>query len=379
MASLYLGKIGGKNKLYEIHALTKELPFREYRASEIADTDLFQRLIEGRYRLLESGRAIYCTAVHPDKKNKIEINPHDSREGTVHIVAIDDKGDIECAVSVAVDIGNKDNGTAIGLPLENSWKRNGYPEGVSLDAFRAKYLPSIYGTNRKIRSWEMAELYRHYKRSCKSDITPRLGVYTGCFHLLAREPLKKGKQPTWLWIFDTIPQYFNLYKLAGIAVLRDLTISQKPSLVSPGKQDLTIKRVDGLKSIFYQGKKISRHVRTPIPYKENGILDFSLKEIPFLDGVVDVNKVEEVIINNPIFPRLKNRRGFSWDDRKKMRMGLGIAAKRIFDEDAKSFIGNAINKWALKKTRLVSWEFNQVGSLKNHGQEILQKTFWQRR
>lgn len=272
MSSLFLGRIGGLNKAYEIHALTKDLPFREYRASEIGDSDLFQNLIEGRYRLLESGRAIYCTAVHPNTEKKIEINPHDTRDGTVHIVAIDDKGEIECAVSVAVDAGNKDKGSFIGLPLENRWKRNGFPEGASLDSFREKYMPSIYGTDRKIHPWEMAELYRHYKRSLKSDFTPRLGVYTGCFHLLAREAIKKGIQPTWFWVFDAIPQYFYLYKLAGAAVLRELTIVQNPRLISPGKRDLSIREVDGVKLIFYRGKIISRHVRTPIPSKANGNL-----------------------------------------------------------------------------------------------------------
>ena len=159
MPSLFLGNIGGTYGSYEIHALTNDLPFREYRASEIADSDLFQNLIEGRYRLLESGRAIYCTAVHPDSKNKIEANPHDSREGTVHIVAVDNNGDIECAVSLAVDVGDKDKGADIGLPLENRWKKNAFPEGASLDPFREKYLSSIYGIERKILPWEMAELY----------------------------------------------------------------------------------------------------------------------------------------------------------------------------------------------------------------------------
>jgi hypothetical protein len=339
---------------------------------------LFQNLIEGRYRLLENGRAIYCTAVHPDTENKIEINPHDTREGTIHIVAIDDKGEIECAVSVAVDVGNKDKRSLIGLPLENRWKKNGFPEGASLDPFREKYLSSIYGIERKILPWEMAELYRHYKRSLKTDFTPRFGVYAGCFHLLAREAIKKGIQPTWLWVFDAIPQYFYLYKLAGAAVLRDLAIAQKPRLVSPGKRDLDIRRVNGIKSIFYRGKIISRHVRTPVPSKANGNLEFSLKEVPFLDGVVDVYKVEEAIINNPIFLRLKNRQGFSWADRMKIRLGLGIAAKRIFDEDAQNPIGNVINKWALKKAGLADWEFNQVGSLENRDQEILQMASWQR-
>ena len=46
MPSLFLGRIAGGNKVYEIHALTKDLPFREYRTSEISDSDMFQKLID---------------------------------------------------------------------------------------------------------------------------------------------------------------------------------------------------------------------------------------------------------------------------------------------------------------------------------------------
>ena len=38
MASFYLGKISGKKEVYEIHAVTKDMPFREYKASEISDS-----------------------------------------------------------------------------------------------------------------------------------------------------------------------------------------------------------------------------------------------------------------------------------------------------------------------------------------------------
>ena len=61
------------------------------------------------------------------------------------------------------------------------------------------------------------------------------------------------------------------------------------------------------------------------------------------------------------FPKLNNRSEFSWDDRMNIQLGLGVAAKRIFDEDAQNPISDAINKWALKKAGLVDWDFNQVG------------------
>lgn len=138
MPSLYLGKIGGKKTTFEIHALTNGLPFRNYPASSISDSQLYYKLLNGRYKTLEKGRAIYCTAVNPIPDKRIEENPHDSREGTVHIIAVGKDGCIECGLSVAVDLCEKDGGQPIGLPLENVWKRNGFPEGASLDPFRKK-------------------------------------------------------------------------------------------------------------------------------------------------------------------------------------------------------------------------------------------------
>ena len=164
MTSLFLGTIGSRNSDYEVHALTKDLPFREFNKSSISDAALYNKLIQGRFQLLAGERPIYCKAINPDTEKKIEENPHDTREGTVHIVAVDQNGDIECALSAAVDTGAKDGGNLIGLPLENRWNPNGYHEGASLDTFRKRYLKSLYGKNRSINPWEMVELYRHYKK-----------------------------------------------------------------------------------------------------------------------------------------------------------------------------------------------------------------------
>jgi hypothetical protein len=74
--------------------------------------------------------------------------------------------------------------------------------------------------------------------------------------------------------------------------------------------------------------------------------------------------MEKAIMRNPIFLSFKNRQGFTWGDRIKLRLGLGLTARRVFEEDARSPISNLINRWALKKAGLDKWEFNHVGSLK---------------
>ena len=56
------------------------------------------------------------------------------------------------------------------------------------------------------------------------------------------------------------------------------------------------------------------------------------------------------------FPKRNIRSEFFWDDRMNIQLGLGVAAKRIFYVDAQNPIGNAINKWALKKAGLVDWD-----------------------
>lgn len=55
MSSLYLGKIGGAKGAHEIHALTKDLSFREFPAAEIADRSLFNEILSARYALPANG------------------------------------------------------------------------------------------------------------------------------------------------------------------------------------------------------------------------------------------------------------------------------------------------------------------------------------
>ena len=224
---------------------------------------------------------------------------------------------------------------------------------------------AIYGQDRSIRPWEMAELYRHFRRpSISCDQVPRFGVYTGCYHLIVREAKKKGKAPTWLWVFDAIRPYFNLYKFAGAAVLRNLTIGEQPRLVSPGKKHMRLRGVDGKKAIFYKGERISRNIEIPIPYYENEQLKFRFDNIPFLDGLVDVQRAEQIIIRKrPITLYLSGVEGFGLGDRAKLRIGLGIMAKRVFDRDYQmsNWKSHLINRLAFKMTGLERWEFNDIG------------------
>lgn len=367
MPSLFLGKIGNEDNIFEIHALTKNLPFREYKKSEISDVDLFNKIIEDRFKSLETGHPIFCTAINPDINKKTELNPHDLREGTVHIIAVNKFGNISMALSIAVDIGLKDKGDIIGLPLENRWQQNSYPKGASLDNFRDKYVKLNYNNDRIVKPWEMAELYRHFKNTKEKDnLSCRLGVYTGCYHLMVREPRKKGLTPTFYWLFDAIPAYFNLYRYAGAAVLRDLTISNPIQYLSPNKIKISKKNIDGQIELFYNDKMISRNVKIPFPHKENGLLSFKYKYIPFLDGIVDISKCEKAIQYSPILLYLNSIKGFNFGDRIKLRFGLGIIGKRVWDEDyhSKNIFSNILNNYILKKTGSTNWLFNSVGSNK---------------
>lgn len=366
MASLYLGKIGDKENVFEIHALTKDLPFREYKQHEIADENLFHKLHKGRYKVLESGKPIFCTAITPDFDKKIETNPHDDREGSVHFVAINKDGEISCAVSIAIDIGEKEKGAPIGLPLENRWKRNGYPEGKYLDEFRVKYLDKNYGNNRPFQPWEMAEFYRHYKDPDeKSSISVRLGLYTGCYHLLMREAKKKGIRQTLFWVFSAIPAYFELYKYAGAVLLRDFTIKDTVRYISPGKRDIVRKEFDGVPHLLYGNEVISRNIKVPIFTKDNEELTYEYQQIPFLDGLVDIWRLEQMAKQAPYFLNLKGIEGISFLDKIKIRSGLAIMGKRAWEEDGPtSFAIRSINNFILKNAQSSVWSFNDIGKIK---------------
>lgn len=362
MASLHLGKIGGQ-EVYEIHAFTKDLPFRGYSCRRISDRALFQKMIEGRYEVLEGGRPIYCTAVHPDSRRRVEENPHDTRYGTVHIAAINKEGDIEGALSVAVDTGESDQGYPVGVPLENRWKTNGYPVGASLDSFRKSYLRNMYDEDRDIQPYELAELYRHYRRAGTKDLAPRFGLYTGWYHLGVRDALNKGKTPSWLWVFDAVKEYFILYKLVGGGVLRDPSFGAPPRLVSPSLDEIDETDIEGEKTLLYRGRKISRTVRTPIPFRENGELKFRQEDVPFLDGLVDIRKVSESIRKGPVLLSIKDFKGFTLKDRMMLRIGLTVAARRSFEKDHHPShpMCRFVNRQAMKKAGIRVWEFTGVG------------------
>ena len=363
MPSLYLGKIGGR-EIYEIHVMTKGLAFRKYKTSQIADNTLFEKMVKGRYEVLESGKPIYCTAINSDMENKIEVNPHDSREGTIHIVAIDKNGNIEGSLSAAIDVGLKDKGETVGIPLENRWLSNGFSVGASLDPFREKYARAMYGEDRDIRPYEIAELYRHYKRSKNGDLAPRMGLYTGWYHIGVRDAVNKGMTPSTLWLFDAVKNYFNLYKLVGGAVLRDPTIDNPPCIISPSPKNIVERVHEGEKALFYRGRKISRSVKVPLPFIKDGELIFKYENVPFLDGIVDARMRSETIRKRPLVLSLKEDKGFSLSDRLMLRIGLTVVSKRSFEVDhhASNVFCKLANKVALKRAGITTWDFNEIGS-----------------
>lgn len=363
MTSLYLGTIASHTGQYEIHAITKDKPFREFCKKDIADKILYQKMLEGRFKVLEGGNPIYCTAIHPDFRAKIEENPHDDREGTVHIIAINSDGDVIAAVSVAVDTQEKSGDTQIGLPLENKFKPGDYAVEASLDAFRKKYLRRMHRKDDDVPPWMMAELYRHYKLTPRGDLAPRLGVYTGWYHLGVREARKKGKIPTTLWVFDAIPKYFYLYKLIGKAVLRDWTIEAPPRLVSPQPHKMEFSEIDGEKVILWNGEKISRSLKVLIPIKSGGKFAYHYEDVPFLDGLVDIEYLENDLRKNNFLTDYEGRIGFSLKEKTKIRLGQSIVGKRVVDEvyGPRNLVNGIIYKAALKTTGILKWNFNSIG------------------
>lgn len=357
MSSLFLGKIGNQRELLEIHAFTRDVPFREFRASEISDKRLYESLLRFRYGALRGGRPIYCTAVNPNTEQKIEVNSHDARPGTAHIVALDANREIVSSLSVAVDLRQKDRGTYIGLPLENRWQSNGYPVGASLDRFRSLYLRRNHGMNRDVKAWELAELYRHVSHvTGRANFYSRLGVYAGCFHLLTQEALSHGAPATFLWVFDAIPPYYNLYRYAGAAVLRDPTIETKPRFLSPSKRDIESLTIDGESCLVYRGEKISRLVQVPIPFQNDSQLRFDHQMVPFIDGLLDIKFIEQGVKKDPIRLSPIFYSGFREDEREKLLLGLIAIGKHRFEELMGDGAGNFTQE-VLKRSGIDMWHF----------------------
>ncbi len=362
--SLYLGTIGGAAGISEIHAFTKDLPFCSFTTSQIADANLYSSMLIGRYEYLQGGKPIFCTAINADTSKGIEYNPHDDRLGTVHIAAINKLSQgISCMLSIAVDTGETFNGERIGLPLENRWKSNGFPLGSNLDGFRNNYLVLNSDSKHPIRPWQMAELYRHVRiNGSPSDHVARLGLYVGAYHLLVREARNKKEEETFIWLFDAIVDYFHLYRLAGAAVLRDLTIEDNPRYISPRKFDVKeVENADGRK-LLYNGEVISRDVTVPHPINDVlGNLAFENKLVPFLDGVINIHKVENAIRSSPLDLSEIRYQGMSDEDMDILGIALTVFAKRLFEQEHGD--NQEIAAIAKNKRELITnmWDFNGVG------------------
>lgn len=363
MSSLFLGNIFENNKKIEIHACTKDLPFREFKKTEIADKELYNKMLNGRFRLIKNGKPFFCTAINPKINEETEENPHDSRDGTIHFVAINTDKEILSSLSVAVDIEQNDRNSSIGLPLENKWKQNGYAQGNDLDKFRKNYLYKNFGINHSIKPYEMGELYRHYKLSGIEDTISRLSVYTGAYHLLVREARNKGLTQTHIWVYDAVIKYFNLYRFIGAGVLRNALIKSNPEWLSPEKRFLTKKNEKNRDSFFFKNTKISRNIEVPFPINKNGQLSFERKLVPFIDGLIDIHILEEMIKKDPITLSKSRIHGLSIKDREKLRFGLGIVGRRAFEESEKSQLidGNPPIKSIFRRNLKHEYDYNDIG------------------
>jgi hypothetical protein len=351
-------------RTYEVHAFTNSLPFREFRASEISDSGLYHKVLNERFRLLEAGRPTYFTAVNPDKRRREVYSPHDDRLGTVHIAALDRRSqDIVCVLSLAVDTGDSDGSDIIGLPLENRWKSGGHPNGPSLDRFRERYFSSNGDSSIRIEPWQMVELYRHFRTvSDPGDLTSRIGAYVGAYHLLVREARRKGRQSTHIWVFDAIPRYFHLYRLVGAAVLRDPTIETPPRHISPNVRDMEELVKADKKCVVYKGEVISRSMMVPMPYEEVGELQFVMEEVPFLDGVIDIHKIEYAIQTSPVELSPVRYQGMTDEDITMLRTALSVLGKR-HHEHWHHNNPVAISTWnELRQSIAPVWDFTEVGT-----------------
>ena len=293
-------------------------------------------------------------------ENRQKYNPHDDRPGTFHCVCLDSgTGKIVSGLSVAIDIGDCEKGEPIGLPLENRWGESIYPVGPSLDPFRERYLRLNFDCDRNIAPWDMAEIYRHFKcfGSLKSGIVPRLAVYNAAYHLLAREARRNEVKPTAIVVIECVPQLFQLYRFAAAAVLRDATIEKTPRFISPGREHLVETIVDGKKAIAYNGKIISRNMRSLVAVADKEELAFRMEDIPVMDGLINIDMIERAIKESPLDLSPIAYDAMSESDIGMLRTSLAIIGKHVYDE----YHGDneVVNTWAQESRKLLTeeWDF----------------------
>jgi hypothetical protein len=265
------------------------------KASEVSDSRLVRQIQHERYMLLTKNvKPIFCTAIDPVHAEMREINPHDEREGTIHFAAIERKTDrLVASIRVAVDLQQKWQGKSIGLPLENVYGETRYPEGASLDPFRDRYMKCQYNEERRLGPWEMCELYRQF--CLVGDSSPRMGMYFAIYYILVYQMIKHGLTPCWIWSYDAISLFHNLYRKASLsnAYLRDMSISDNPEMIVASIRDLITVKHNGTEKVSYKGKIVSRDVPVDVPKLINGAVVFTRETIPFIDGMVDIRQYDK--------------------------------------------------------------------------------------
>ncbi|MBN2098964.1 MAG: hypothetical protein JW753_05135 [Dehalococcoidia bacterium] len=158
-----------------------------------------------------------------------------------------------------------------------------------------------------------------------------------------------------------MPKFFHLYRLAGAAVLREPTIQIPPHHISPNINDLEDGIVDNTSCIMYRGESISRSVRVPVPYEDITGLQFKMEDVPFMDGVVDILKLEDAVIQSPEQLASVRYEGMTEEDMGMLRIAISVLGRRHYEDyysnDPVVFARSA----ELRKYLATSWDFGQIG------------------
>jgi hypothetical protein len=350
-----LGKLGS----IELHVFTENGHYK--------DIFLSRMLHEMRYDVLARTRKpIFCTAVCPDHSHERESNPHDALPSTKHFVAINSRtGDLEYALSAAR------YSSEFGVPLENRYKRNGYPEGASLDRFKSKYLFQSYGIDKDIEPARIVEIYRHIRnpRSSvrgKKALGARLGVYLAAYQELVRFAFEAGKMPADLWVWDAIPPYADKYAYVG-GIYRDIVVRTGRYVPTWKSKKIIEKSVGGAKHCYLANEQVTRSVPVLFPPLDGSFSDVNkgeIKPVGMVDGLIDIKRNELMVKKHPYLFAERKSHGFG--QRMGERLAMSLVARRAYlDHHPQNiscrFIEFAVDiLWGTRPWKLVS-ENNRIG------------------
>jgi len=105
-----------------------------------------------------------------------------------------------------------------------------------------------------------------------------------------------------------------------------------------------------------------------MPRRDGEILSFPVEDAQFLDGVIDLCRIESRIFNSPVSLLPVKLNGFGLGDKFKMRVGLTITGRRCYeDSHPNHHISNLLNRWSLKMICPSDWDFNHIGDLQGGG------------